>query len=165
MGFEMELVVGERTGDRLPWTVIYAGAAGRQERKYELVVRDAAKGRYAIDEKQGIVIEMASLGEGLYGHFEVEGMQLSVAYRPEFGGGEGEGKGKVGVPTAIEVEIVTTRADGVTVTGGANGGPEVRTFAPVSVQRARLVKVVAEAAPKAPAGTGEEGSKERRGAL
>ena len=43
--------------DRLTWEITYDADAGKQVRPYELVAVDSAAGRYAIDEKNGIVID------------------------------------------------------------------------------------------------------------
>ena len=132
MEFTMELIVGKpdaATG-RGKWTIIYAGDSGRQERPYELVVRDAAKGRYAVDEKQGIVIEMTLLDGGLYGQFTVMGNRISVSYRLEGAGKPAE---------RLVVELVTTRVDDEVEFGGG-AVPKVTSAVPVSVQRAVMTR-------------------------
>lgn len=118
----MELVVA-RTDDpaRFAWTIVYDGAAGRQVRAYELVARDAATGRYAIDERNGIVLEARYLEDALYSWFSIAGSNILV--REEL------------VDGAISVEFVTA-LDRDTQTTGTGG--EVRSLVPVSVQRATL---------------------------
>ncbi len=133
--FTMELHVGPTDRpDRHTWTIVYDGAAGRQERPYELVVRDAAEGRYAIDEKQSIVIESTLLDGALYSQFVVMGNRISAVYR--------RGSDADGTPT-ITVELVTVRDDDAKDTGGEAPAPVVRTLPPRSLQRA-VMKRVAE---------------------
>ncbi|MGQ0627259.1 MAG: hypothetical protein ACT4PL_04060 [Phycisphaerales bacterium] len=131
--FRMELIIGELKNGRAQWTIVYDGAAGRQERPYELVLRDdeksRGKGRFAIDEKQGIEIEMTLLDGALYGLFFVKDAQISVSYR------------LLGTGTAderLEVEMVTTRTGDGRESGGKDEVPVVHSFPPVSVQKAVL---------------------------
>ncbi|MEZ5980548.1 MAG: hypothetical protein R3F34_20375, partial [Planctomycetota bacterium] len=74
-GFDMELEVA-RTDDpaRYTWRTTYGtGDDGvRDVRDYELVVRDASRGAYAIDEGNGIVLEATLLGGVLTTWFEIE---------------------------------------------------------------------------------------------
>lgn len=79
MRFGMTRVV-EATDDptRYKWTTVYSGEAGEQAREYTLIVRDAATGRYAIDEHNGIVLEAQLLGDQLYSWFSVQGTELIV---------------------------------------------------------------------------------------
>lgn len=135
--FSMELRVGEelpRTGDeprRWPWTIVYSGVQGRQERAYELVERDAAKGQYAIDEKNSIVLPATHLGGTLVSPFEIAGSMLVSTYRFDAGepGPEDD---------AINVEIVTIHLPRPEVTGGREGAPEVKGFTVRTIQRATL---------------------------
>jgi photosystem II stability/assembly factor-like uncharacterized protein len=133
MRFRMELIVGPGpSADRYQWTIVYDGAAGRQERRYELLVRDRAKGLYAIDEKNGIVIESRFLDGALHGLFEVEGTRIATRESLVGLGGNAE---------AIEVEMVVTSVGDPSVSGGDGGAPEVRSWAPKSIQRATLRRV------------------------
>ena len=57
---------------RWSWTIIYEGDGQRQVRPYELVAVDAAAGRYAIDEKNSIVIPLRFLDGTSFSTFEVK---------------------------------------------------------------------------------------------
>jgi hypothetical protein len=122
----MELVIAPTAAsDRYRWTIIYDGAAGRQERNYELVVRDKAAGVHAIDERNGIVLETRELGGAIFSWFSLGGANVIVREQL-LRDDDGE---------RIDVELITA-LDRDTVTTGPNG--EVRSLAPVSVQRASL---------------------------
>jgi hypothetical protein len=140
--FTMELVIGPtEQADRFQWTIVYDGAFGRQERKYELVVKDAARGEYAIDEKNSIVLDARLLSGALYSHFAVDGTRLTVRERLEGLGSKDE---------RIEVEMITTVDAEANTSGKGNGAPEVLSWMPRSILRATLRRV-AEPAPTAPA--------------
>lgn len=61
---------------RFTWTIFYGEDTIAGKRDYELVVLDAAKGLYAVDEKNTIVMEAYLLGGKLYNQFEVMGNLL-----------------------------------------------------------------------------------------
>lgn len=61
---------------RFTWTIFYGEDTIAGKRDYELVILDAAKGLYAIDEKNTIVMEAYLLGGKLYNQFEVAGNLL-----------------------------------------------------------------------------------------
>ncbi|MBL9148670.1 MAG: hypothetical protein JNM94_08255 [Phycisphaerae bacterium] len=143
MRFGMELIVGPGPGpDRFQWTIVYDGASGRQERPYELVVRDREKGLFAIDEKNGIVIESRFVDDTLFSLFEVEGTRIATRERLMGAGGNAE---------SIEVEMVVTSVGDPAVSGGDGGAPEVRSWAPKSIQRATLRRVAPATASALPA--------------
>jgi hypothetical protein len=131
----MELVVGPSVADdRLAWTIVYDGSAGRQVREYQLVTRDQAAGHYAIDERNGIVLEARLHAGALYSWFSIGGANVTVREQlVRDASGE-----------RIEVEMVTS-ADRDTLTTGPNG--EVRCLVPVSVQRASLRRKAQSPAP------------------
>jgi hypothetical protein len=125
----MELAIAP-TDDagRWGWTIVYEGESGKQTREYQLVVVDAARGRYQIDERNGIVLESRLIGGTLYEVFEVEGTRLATRQRLE------------GLGTAderISIEILTVREADATRTGGGEA-PEVRSWGATSLQRAEL---------------------------
>jgi hypothetical protein len=143
MRFTMELkIAATDQPNRFQWTVIYDGSTGRQVRAYELVVKDAARGEYAIDEKNSIVLDARLLNGTLYSHFLVEGTRIATRERLE---GDGTAEGP-----RIEVEMIVTRDAEATSTGKADGVPEVLSWMPRSIQRATLRRVPA-APPAAPA--------------
>lgn len=61
---------------RFTWTIFYGEDTVAGKRDYELVTLDAAKGLYAVDEKNTIVMESYLLGGKLYNQFEVMGNLL-----------------------------------------------------------------------------------------
>ncbi len=131
--FAMELIIAPTSSqDRFTWTIVYDGAAGRSERPYELLVRDAAKGEYAIDEKNGIVLASRYFDGGLYSHFLVAGTRLVTRERLEGAGTADE---------RITVEIITSLDDQSVTTGGENGAPEILSWSPRSIQTATLRRV------------------------
>ncbi|MBL9121610.1 MAG: hypothetical protein JNL80_17010 [Phycisphaerae bacterium] len=142
--FTMELVVGELSSPQVPsepaaceWTILYRGGAVTapstespvQERRYRLLVRDAAKGEFAIDERNGIVIEARLLNGALYSHFVVQGTRITTREKLEGVGTKDE---------RIEVEMLVTRDELAVVSGGVESVPEVRSWVPRSIQRATL---------------------------
>lgn len=143
----MELIVGATgVGDRFDWTIIYSDAAGNapQERQYQLVTRNAATGEYAIDERNGIVLEARLLDGALYSHFLVQGKRIVTREKLEGAGTPDE---------RIEVEMLVTDEESVVMTGGSPAAPpadgrtatpEVRTWMPRSIQRATLRRVTGE---------------------
>lgn len=156
--FAMEMVIAAtQDPTRFVWTIIYDGhgsdGAGRQERRYHLLVRDRAAGRFAIDEENGIVIESRLLQGTLLSHFEVQGTRITTRERLE---------GSAGPDERIEVEMVVTREAEAVRSGGAKedakpgdqpGVPEVRSWMPASIQRATLRRVPVAAQTKDPAPT------------
>jgi hypothetical protein len=128
----MTLEIAPAADGRWSWTIIYDGAAGRQVRPYELVPVDAAAGRFAIDEKNGIVIPIAFFEGTIYSTFEV--MDTRVEMRESLVG--------TGADSAIVVEMATVAVAESTVTGGIaeKSIPEVRCWTPRSVQRGRLTR-------------------------
>ena len=139
--FTMELVIAATDKpDRFTWTMVYDGEAGRQERPYTLVIKDAARGVYAIDENQGIVLDASLLDGGLYTHFVVQGYRTVTRTKLERAGTAEE---------HIAVEMITTVDGDATTTGNAGGVPAVRTWLPVSLQRATLKRVSSDKAPEA----------------
>jgi pimeloyl-ACP methyl ester carboxylesterase len=135
--FTMKLDVA-RTDDpaRFTWTITYDGSQGRSVRPYTLVVRDAVRADYAIDEGNGIVLDAAFLDNAIYSHFLVSGARITSRIRLEGAGTPHE---------HLAVELITTLDDrGVKTGGGADSRPdvpEVTVWAPVSVQRAALLRV------------------------
>lgn len=135
--FTMKLDVA-RTGDpaRFTWTITYDGPQGRSVRPYTLVVRDAARADYAIDEGNGIVLEAAFLDNAIYSHFLVSGARITSRIRLEGAGTPHE---------HLAVELITTLDERGVKTGGGPDTrpdlPEVTAWAPVSVQRAALLRI------------------------
>ncbi len=132
--FVMELIV-KPTDDpaRYQWTIIYAEANGtKQERAYELVVRDAEKGRFAIDEKNGIIIPATHLDGALYTSFEVQGTRINTREKLEHFATPDE---------LLSVEMISGSSENAEPSGGKDAVPEVRSVVPRSLQRATLKRV------------------------
>jgi hypothetical protein len=64
------------TSGRYSWKIVYDTSA----RNYELVVMDSAKRQFAIDEKNGILLNCFYLGNQLISRFEVQGSLIDVTY-------------------------------------------------------------------------------------
>lgn len=157
---------------RWTWTIIYEGAAGRQERPYQLRAVDPAKGLYEIDERNGIVLPATLLvaradakaaakpGQGagadavadaageasLHSSFVVGTTHLLSSYRL--------GRDPDGTPT-ITLEIISSRISDATTGGGDDpdakpGIPKVGVYNVVSVQRSVMRRLPPETAPAQP---------------
>lgn len=130
VAFTKELEI-TRTDDpsRFKWTILYDGDAGRQIRPYELVVRDPERGHFAIDEKNGIVLEASFLGGALYSWFTVGRSRLLVREELHYAGTADE---------AMSFEIISGPSRGKTT--GTDRTP-VESFLATSVQRATLRRI------------------------
>ena len=116
------------TPDRWTWTITYDGDQGRQVRAYELVAKDPASGRYAIDERNGIVIPARWIDGVLYSEFQVEQSRVAVREQVVHAGTPDE---------CLLVEMTTTTA----ASGQASGGgavAQVTGWTPDTVQRGVL---------------------------
>lgn len=60
------------------YTLIYGEGDMRQERKYTLRDEDPEKGRFTVDENNGIVLDDKLMGNKLYSLFEVQGNLLTT---------------------------------------------------------------------------------------
>jgi hypothetical protein len=141
MEFTMELIVApSATAGEYTWTIVYDGAQGKQTRPYKLITRDAAKGHFAVDEANGIVLDCRLFGNTFYGQFEIAGTRITTRESLE----------KAGTPDEqLVVEMVTTMVDSAATSGGKDGIPEVRSWFPASLQRAVLKRVPAGGKPAA----------------
>jgi len=124
--FQMELFV-QATDDpaKLEWKVVYSGAAGVSERPYQLQTIDAKKGRYLIDERNGICLDASLLGDSLCFHFSTGGQRLWGSYRL---GSKNQ---------QIVFELLTGTETQESLTGGGDV-PEVRSLPSNSRQVAIL---------------------------
>ncbi|MBL8729289.1 MAG: hypothetical protein JNM25_12705 [Planctomycetes bacterium] len=127
-GASVEHVI-EPTEDpaRWRWVTTYDGAAGRVVKDYTLLVRDALRGAYAIDERDGVVLEARWLGDALHTWFEVGGSLLIVRESVL-------ANGTAAATYCFELLTAPTAT-------AADGDGAVRCFAPVVLQRARLRRV------------------------
>lgn len=126
--FPMTLAIAPIDGasDRYTWIITYGEGERQQIRPYEFVVIDADSGRYAIDEKNSIVLDTILLDGAFYSQFEIEGVRLTAINR--LGPG----------PDEMTCEILTTPVEPASITGNTGSVPPVGLFPPRSLQRAIL---------------------------
>lgn len=128
--FDMELEIGEHPDpQRLKWKITYDGKQGQSVRDYEIVAEDVAKGRYVIDERNGVRIATSRIGNSLLSHFSISGQTLWTRYELQNDD-----------PDTMLVEIVTA-SDGPAVTSRLEN-LEVISLQPNSRQSARLKRIV-----------------------
>jgi len=125
----LEIFPGDSLG--WPWTLIYIAQGREDRREYRLQPVDPAKGRWRIDERNGIILGARLLGNTLFSVFEVGGTMLQARYSLE--------------GDALRFEITTHGMDPV-ITGGdpAEEGevvPEVKWYEVGAFQQAILRKV------------------------
>jgi hypothetical protein len=150
---------------RWTWTITYEGDQGKQVRPYELVLRSEAestaasraapadaralsRSRFAIDEKNGIVIPVHFADDVLWSSFEVLGTRIDV--REELVRGDVRenacADARADALDKIRIEMISTKIDDPEVSGGTNaegegdrgGVPAVRSWSPISIQRGVL---------------------------
>lgn len=117
------------------WCIVYGDGERRDVREYELVDSDAAAGAYLIDEHDGMLLEARLLGGALYTRFDIGGVLLAVRDELVVDGAGNE---------AITVEFVTGPD---TPARSTQTEPAARSFPARHVQRARLSRISAGAAP------------------
>ena len=101
------------------WRLRYGDGEAAQVRDYRLQVVDAAAGRYAVDERNGIVLAARRIDDELVSLFAAGDQLLAVRYRA--------------VPTGVAFALEACEP-----AGGAPTGQGVRTFAEFARQRAIL---------------------------
>jgi hypothetical protein len=79
VGMELKIAPTD-SADRWQWTLIYSQDTTRDERQYELVAIDAAKGHYQIDEKNSILLDSYLIGNVLTSRFSVSNSLLLTNY-------------------------------------------------------------------------------------
>ena len=125
----LEIFPGDSLGWH--WTLIYIAQGREDRREYRLQPVDPAKGRWRIDERNGIILGARLLGNALFSVFEVGGTMLQARYSLE--------------GDALRFEITTHGMDPI-ITGGvpAEEGeavPEVKWYEVGAFQQAFLRKV------------------------
>ncbi len=78
--FATELIVRPKTATVMDWILIYGSGPKRQTRNYELHPEDPAKGRYLIDEKNGIILDAVWFSPTLVSSFVVGKTHLVARY-------------------------------------------------------------------------------------
>lgn len=133
--FEMELsILPTADPGRWTWRVVYSEGADSQTRPYELVVVDAAAGKYAIDEKNSIILPVTMLAGTLRSAFVVGETLIVTSDRMETNA-SGERR--------LISELVSMNSGSPETTGGDEGlgAPPVSTLTPLTLQRAVLSRV------------------------
>ena len=114
--------------DVFTWALIYGKDKEKGRRSYELNIKDAEKGWYAIDEKNSIILDCYLFNNKLYSRFEVMGNLLLCTYEKQ--------------GNQIIFEVISGKQEAVSTTGGEkhNGEdiPEVNAFGINVSQRAVL---------------------------
>jgi hypothetical protein len=109
------------------WTIIYGKGEFGQTRAYELILIDSAKGKFKMDEKNSILLDMTYRNNSFFSTFEVEKNLVTAVYTL--------------IDNKIIFEIISSDMKNPLVTG--NEGEEVSTVFsyPVTVvQKAELNK-------------------------
>lgn len=113
---------------RYTWSIIYGADKVAGKRAYELVVLDAAKGLYAIDEKNSIQLEGYFIKDKFFSRFEVMGNLLLTTEQL--------------VGEELIFEIISGKLDPISVTGDTvfegDTIPPVKAFPIKVMQRAIL---------------------------
>lgn len=117
---------------RYSFALVYGPDKEKGRRPYELVIKNAAKGEYVIDEKNSIQMEAYLFGNKLFCWFSVAGNTLLSTYE------------KVG--DSLVFEVISGKSQPVSTTGGQKMNnediPPVQTFPVGVMQRAILKKIV-----------------------
>jgi hypothetical protein len=119
----MELELSPLPGEKYTWKLVYEDAGKRQVRDYELVPRADKPGKFVIDEKNGIRLDVTLSGNTLYSLFQVGDALIQSRY--ELAG------------DVLKVEM-TAYALKDPLSTKAAGGVEVKSPRLTSVQRAEL---------------------------
>lgn len=119
-----------KPGDRYTWTITYAkdasdtkeDSATRQVRPYTLVVHNADKGEFIVDEGGGLLLPLQEMNGPLYCTFEVGGRTLIARYALD----------RLAQTPSINVEILTFDDTGFAAVGPAE--VKVRSGLPQTLQ-------------------------------
>lgn len=112
---------------RYDWIITY-GDSGQDRRHYMLIPVDTAKGHWAIDEQNGIVIDLFATGNKMTSLFTIMGSAIQISYWLE------------GEDLVMELFTYPEKAD--TLTGkGTEESPEVKVFKFTGYQLGRMKKM------------------------
>jgi hypothetical protein len=125
-----------KPGDKYTWTITYSKDAAdtqpasttRQMRPYTLIVNDAEKGLFTVDEGGGLLLPLHDMGGPLYCTFEVGGRTLVARYGPDL----------MGPMPSITVEILTFDGAGFAAVGPAEA--KVKSGSPQTLQAGMLTR-------------------------
>lgn len=126
IGMEFHLL---KTDDsqKYKYTIVYIFDGKRQERDYTLFVKDREKGRYVVDENNGILLDAQLFGATLYAMFEVDGTLLTTTERF--------------YENAMDFEITATSRDKANKTiAEGEEATEVLSYPISTLQKAHLIK-------------------------
>jgi hypothetical protein len=122
---ELRIQKGD-SADTYTWQIIY-GKAQEDNRPYLLIPKDTATGHWAIDERNGIVLDQYMIGNRFCGAFTVEKSTIVNNYWIENG--------------ELNIEFYSIGAKPIATTGKGNeDAPFVDSYRVGSYQRAVLVK-------------------------
>ncbi|MBI4617045.1 MAG: hypothetical protein HY720_25760 [Planctomycetes bacterium] len=125
--FAMELRVAPVEGAAAwTWTMVYGEGEEKEVRDYRLVAAPSERGRFVLDEENGIRIDMALVGEVLYGEFEVGSSRIASRF---------ERRGE-----SLLVEMASYAIPEPRVTQDEGGANTVRSFRLASVQSGSLTR-------------------------
>ncbi|MFN0201036.1 MAG: hypothetical protein ACKVTZ_05920 [Bacteroidia bacterium] len=129
MQLPMELHILPLDSAKWTWKIVYAPKdKPKDERPYELIIKDKAKGHYAIDEKDGIVLDAFYMGEHFFSTFAVQGTEITAIEHLE-------GKNLI-------LEMIASNSKELNITGGTSEEvPPVSSFATTSYHKAVLKRV------------------------
>ncbi|MGH7179524.1 MAG: hypothetical protein ACREJC_19265 [Tepidisphaeraceae bacterium] len=121
----MELLIAPTDNpNRFAWQISYISSQERQTRGYELVILDPSTGRYAIDERNSVILYSYFVENTLYQMFTIQEVQVLGSYRLE---------GEQLLVDMVRVDPKRPRAS-----GGERGAPACVTLPIRNVQRAVL---------------------------
>ncbi len=115
--------------NRFTWSIIYGEDKEAGKRPYELVILDAEKGIYAIDEKNSIQLEAYFIKDKFFSRFEVMGTLLLTSEQL--------------VGEELIFEIIAGKIEPVSITGdeivAGDTIPRVKAF-PINVMQRAVLK-------------------------
>ena len=77
MKIPMELHILPIDSTKWTWKIVYSFKdKPKDERNYELIIKEKAKGHYAIDEKDGIILDSYYIHDTFFSSFAVEGTEI-----------------------------------------------------------------------------------------
>jgi hypothetical protein len=120
----------QKTSDpsRWKWMIVYEEGTARQERPYELIAQNTAKGKYVVDEKNDILLDAYFADNTLMSQFEVQGNLLMTIERLE--------------GDTLYFENIMAKTGKPNKSGGSSVDiPEVKSYPVVVMQRAALKKL------------------------
>ena len=130
-------IAREDTGSALTWRTVFNADTVRGLRDYRLIVRDAARGRYATDERNAILLDETLIAGSLISVFQVGERMLESRYTLR------------GDTLTHDVTWWSTPPTSVHRGAGANAeeGAEIRTFRVEGRQQAVMTRVRGTRAP------------------